>query len=52
MKAMKAEWERPWEKNAPNWKDARKLGVAARMARKAGEQIHVARIFGICVEKL
>ena len=49
-KAMRSEWKRLWDKKVWAHTDVREWSEVARLARKGGENIHMARIFGICVE--
>ena len=48
---MRSEWARLWDKRVWDRRDVREWEAAARLARKDCENIHMARIFGICVEK-
>ena len=50
-KAMRSEWDRLWDKKVWARTDIREWNEVARLARKGGEKFHMARIFGICVEK-
>ena len=50
-KAMRDEWDRLWDKCVWASTDIREWEVVAKMARQGGQNIHMARIFGICVEK-
>ena len=51
MEAMKAEWERLWDKGVREHKQVREWSDVAHGAQRAGKKGHMGRLFGLCVEK-
>ena len=51
IEAMKAEWKRLWDKKVWDASTVAEWSDVAREARRRGEEIHMGRLFGLCVEK-
>ena len=51
VKALKTEWGRLWEKKVWDHDGVREWANVAREAASQGKEIHMGRLFGLCVEK-
>ena len=51
MQAMKKEWGRLWDKKVWDHSGVREWSDVAREASKQGKEIHMGRLFGLCVQK-
>ena len=51
LEAQKAEWDRLWKKKVWDASTVAEWSDVAAEARHAGEEIHMGRLFGLCVEK-
>ena len=51
VKALKAEWGRLWDKRVWDHDGVREWSDVACEAASQGKEIHMGRLFGLCVEK-
>ena len=51
VKAMNKEWKRLWDKKVWDHDGVREWSDVAREAASQGKEIHMGRLFGICVQK-
>ena len=51
VKALKTEWGRLWDKKVWDHDGVREWSDVAREAASQGKEIHMGRLFGLCVEK-
>ena len=51
VQAMKKEWGRLWEKKVWDHDGVREWSDVAREAAQQGREIHMGRLFGLCVQK-